>query len=204
MLDNHDDGAKAPSAAPKSTPDIHLQRTATSSEIRDRSDATKKRLRGAQITKAGSLAFPNTDQTRAKFAIIPKRLEQVNEQVNDAVDALVEVWKLDLPNVLISVTGGAMGLEVEKRLLTSFQRGLRAAVRTTKAWVITGGTKSGCMELVGKKTLEKRAAASRTANAPLTRLACRRVAARRTWCCWALRPSTRYMGATISTLRSSG
>ena len=56
-------------------------------------------------------------------------------------------------SVLISVTGGAKSLNLDKRLTASFQRGLRAAVRTTKACVVTGGTKSGCMELVGK-TLE--------------------------------------------------
>ena len=55
--------------------------------------------------------------------------------------------------MLISVTGGAKSLNLDKRLTASFQRGLRAAVRTTKACVVTGGTKSGCMELVGK-TLE--------------------------------------------------
>ena len=42
---------------------------------------------------------------------------------------------------------------LDKRLTASFQRGLKAAVRTTKACVVTGGTKCGCMELVGK-TLE--------------------------------------------------
>jgi len=49
--------------------------------------------------------------------------------------------------------GAPQAFNLDKRLTASFQRGLKAAVRTTKACVVTGGTKCGCMELVGK-TLE--------------------------------------------------
>lgn len=167
-----------------------------------KAEVTIAKLREERIKKAGSLAFRNTDRLPAKFAIIPDDLDK--SQIDKAVDTLMDVWKLEPAKVLISVTGGAAGFKPDKRLRTAFERGLKAAVRTTKAWVITGGTKCGCMELVGKKTLEKCAAASRTANAPLTRLACRRVAARRTWCCWALRPSKRYTRARfLSTIRST-
>ena len=50
-------------------------------------------------------------------------------------------------------TVAPQAFNLDKRLTASFQRGLKAAVRTTKACVVTGGTKCGCMELVGK-TLE--------------------------------------------------
>ena len=53
-----------------------------------------------------------------------------------AVDTLTSVWRLPHARVLISVTGGAAGFRIDKRLKASFQRGLKAAVRTILALIL--------------------------------------------------------------------
>ena len=49
---------------------------------------------------------------------------------------LTSVWRLPHARVLISVTGGAAGFRIDKRLKASFQRGLKAAVRTILALIL--------------------------------------------------------------------
>ena len=56
-------------------------------------------------------------------------------------------WGLEPPSVVISVTGAAASLKVNPKLEQIFRRGLRKAAAITRAWIITGGTKSGVMEL---------------------------------------------------------
>ena len=63
-------------------------------------------------------------------------------------------WGLEPPSVVISVTGAAASLKVTPKLEQIFRRGLRKAAAITRAWIITGGTKSGVMELVGKTVRE--------------------------------------------------
>ena len=149
--------AEVPEPQSSADPALTRQGTGTVQAMNAKAEVTIARLREERIKKAGSLAFRNTDRLPAKFAIIPDDLDK--SQIDKAVDTLMDVWKLEPAKVLISVTGGAAGFKPDKRLRTAFERGLKAAVRTTKAWVITGGTKCGCMELVGK-TLERCAVAS--------------------------------------------
>ena len=52
------------------------------------------------------------------------------------------------------MTGAAASLKVNPKLEQIFRRGLRKAAAITRAWIITGGTKSGVMELVGKTVRE--------------------------------------------------
>ena len=59
-------------------------------------------------------------------------------------------WKLPRPDVLISVTGSALSLQLTAQLQRVFDRGLVAAASVTKAWIFTGGTDSGVMKLVGE------------------------------------------------------
>ena len=197
--------AEVPEPQSSADPALTRQGTGTVQAMNAKAEATIAKLREERIKKAGSLAFPNTDRLPAKFAIIPDDLDK--SQIDAAVDTLMEVWKLEPAKVLISVTGGAAGFKPDKRLRTAFERGLEAAVRTTKAWVITGGTKCGCMELVGK-TLERCAVASAClcTERPrlwLSRVTCHRVPARRTSHCWASNRSYRYTGALRSSRRGT-
>lgn len=61
-------------------------------------------------------------------------------------------WGLTQPGVVISVTGSAapgLAESLPVNILGAIERGLMGAARATKAWVVTGGTRTGVMELVG-------------------------------------------------------
>ena len=62
---------------------------------------------------------------------------------------LTDRWRLPLPETLISVIGGAQNFDVSPSLLLAFTEGLADASSAARAWVITGGSNSGCMKVVG-------------------------------------------------------
>ncbi|EDQ85552.1 uncharacterized protein MONBRDRAFT_29245 [Monosiga brevicollis MX1] len=53
------------------------------------------------------------------------------------------------PSLILSVTGGAQSFDLPPRLRDAIKRGLTKAVASTDAWVVTGGTHSGVMQLTG-------------------------------------------------------
>eukprot|EP00439_Symbiodinium_sp_Y106_P040126 s1527_g4.t3 len=61
-------------------------------------------------------------------------------------------WGLRNPNLILSIMGGAgnMNLPPDKFDLEGFSQGLVEAATRTSGWVITGGTASGVMDIVGK------------------------------------------------------
>ena len=59
-------------------------------------------------------------------------------------------WKLRQPSVIISVTGSAKGLDLDRRLEHDLSQGLSEAVDHTGGWIVTGGTNTGVMQIVGK------------------------------------------------------
>ncbi|EMP42661.1 Transient receptor potential cation channel subfamily M member 2 [Chelonia mydas] len=63
---------------------------------------------------------------------------------------MTQHWGLDLPNLLISVTGGAKNFNMMPRLKNIFRRGLVKVAQTTGAWIITGGSHAGVMKQVGE------------------------------------------------------
>ncbi|XP_029463786.1 transient receptor potential cation channel subfamily M member 2 [Rhinatrema bivittatum] len=63
---------------------------------------------------------------------------------------MTEQWGLEVPNLLISVTGGAKNFHMKQRLRNIFRRGLVKAAQTTGAWIITGGSHAGVMKQVGE------------------------------------------------------
>ncbi|CAF0982195.1 unnamed protein product, partial [Didymodactylos carnosus] len=66
------------------------------------------------------------------------------------VQFMKDMWKLQPPQLIISVTGGARLFKwTTPGMLYAFQKGLTSAAVTTDAWIFTGGTKSGIMKEVG-------------------------------------------------------
>uniref|UniRef100_A0A6J0T728 Transient receptor potential cation channel subfamily M member 2 isoform X2 n=2 Tax=Pogona vitticeps TaxID=103695 RepID=A0A6J0T728_9SAUR len=63
---------------------------------------------------------------------------------------MTQHWCLDIPNLLISVTGGAKNFNMKLRLKNIFRRGLVKVAQTTGAWIITGGSHAGVMKQVGE------------------------------------------------------
>ncbi|XP_021379559.1 transient receptor potential cation channel subfamily M member 1-like [Mizuhopecten yessoensis] len=70
------------------------------------------------------------------------------------LDIILNYWKLPTPKLLISVTGGAKRFDMKPKLLEKFKRGLINAATSTGAWIITGGTHTGVMEIVGEGVQE--------------------------------------------------
>ena len=60
-----------------------------------------------------------------------------------------------MPQLIISVTGGAQNFSIPQRMKTAFKRGLIKAATSTNAWIITGGTNAGVMKLVGEAVSEE-------------------------------------------------
>ena len=66
-----------------------------------------------------------------------------------------EGFKLSPPKLILSVTGGAQNFTIPLRMKKAFKEGLVKAAATTGAWIITGGTNTGVMKLVGEAVAEE-------------------------------------------------
>ena len=53
------------------------------------------------------------------------------------------------------MTGGAKNFEIPKRMKKAFKEGIIKAAISTDAWIITGGTNYGVMQLVGEAVKEE-------------------------------------------------
>ncbi|XP_076821168.1 transient receptor potential cation channel subfamily M member-like 2 isoform X1 [Clavelina lepadiformis] len=62
---------------------------------------------------------------------------------------LYDKWGMHEPNVIISVTGGAKNFKIRSSLAKELGRSLVKAAVSTGGWIITGGTYTGVMRLVG-------------------------------------------------------
>ncbi|CAF1309475.1 unnamed protein product [Adineta steineri] len=66
------------------------------------------------------------------------------------VEFLKSGWRLPTPDLIISVTGGGKRCQMSTHLRRTFQRGLVVSAATTNAWLITAGTNTGVVKLVGE------------------------------------------------------
>lgn len=71
------------------------------------------------------------------------------------IEYLYKTWNLDQPHLILSVTGGAQNFTIPQRMKNAFKRGLMKAATSTGAWIITGGTNTGVMRLVGEAAAEE-------------------------------------------------
>ncbi|CAF1297531.1 unnamed protein product, partial [Didymodactylos carnosus] len=68
----------------------------------------------------------------------------------DVVQFMRTGWNLNIPDLIITVTGGAKRLKMSARLRKIFQQGLVSSAVTTNAWIITAGTNIGVVKEVGE------------------------------------------------------
>ncbi|XP_021362499.1 transient receptor potential cation channel subfamily M member 2-like isoform X2 [Mizuhopecten yessoensis] len=93
----------------------------------------------------GEVEFVGYGQTERKYVRV-----DVKTKTNDMLKLMMDIWGLDKPNLLISVTGGAKNFHMTTRLKEVFRRGLMKVAKSTGAWIITGGTNTGVMKHVGE------------------------------------------------------
>ena len=63
---------------------------------------------------------------------------------------LYEEFEIQKPQLIISVTGGAKNFTLPEKTKIAFKKGLIKAAANTNALIITGGTYTGVMKLVGE------------------------------------------------------
>ena len=99
----------------------------------------------------GSIRFASTKRMPSKWCAFSN-----DSSPDDVVALLCETWGLSPPPVLISVTGAAQNLDdMRPKDRIIFRRGLREAARKTRAWILTGGTNTGVMKMVGNMVQEQ-------------------------------------------------
>lgn len=62
---------------------------------------------------------------------------------------VIDRWRVPEPKVLISITGAAQGFTMQPHVHDVVNQGLVNAAKQTSAWLVTGGTDTGVMKLVG-------------------------------------------------------
>jgi hypothetical protein len=111
-------------------------------------DGPLKRLRRMDGTQVpyGAIRFAGSKRMPSKWCCMGK-----DADLDDVVELMSSTWGLEKPPVIISVTGSAAdsGIEMRSKDLHIFERGLRNAAKQTGAWILTGGTNSGVMQMVG-------------------------------------------------------
>ncbi|CAM9642449.1 unnamed protein product, partial [Lampetra planeri] len=93
----------------------------------------------------GDIQFTGLGQRLGKFVRVGNDTEP-----SVLFKLMMEHWHLDVPNLLISVTGGAKNFHLKPQLRTMFRHGLNKTARSTGAWIITGGSYAGVMKYVGE------------------------------------------------------
>ncbi len=66
----------------------------------------------------------------------------------------VSKLEMNLPKLIISVTGGAKNFQIPQNIKNAFKLGLIKAATSTNTLIITGGTHTGVMKLVGEAVVE--------------------------------------------------
>ena len=64
-------------------------------------------------------------------------------KAEDVLELLKDSWGLELPKLLIEITGGAKDFVLQPKLRRIFQQGIVRVAESTNAWIITGGTNTG-------------------------------------------------------------
>ncbi|XP_037597956.1 transient receptor potential cation channel subfamily M member 2 isoform X5 [Cebus imitator] len=105
----------------------------------------KKHVQEMPTDAFGDIVFTGLGQKVGKYV-------RVSQDTPSSVifHLMTQHWGLDVPSLLISVTGGAKNFNMKPRLKSIFRRGLVKVAQTTGAWIITGGSHAGVMKQVGE------------------------------------------------------
>ena len=95
-----------------------------------------------------------------KLVKTPRPKCEPDERYMRRVISLLELhWGLRRPSFLLSVTGGAQAFNYSTRLSNAFAT-LARATEQTRAWVFTGGTDAGVMQVRGSRHTQSNSAAT--------------------------------------------
>lgn len=74
--------------------------------------------------------------------------------MDEFVNYLFKVWKLECPELIWSITGAAQNFNIMEKDRSRLKEELIKAAKTTNAWIISGGTNYGVMRLMGEAIKE--------------------------------------------------
>jgi len=98
------------------------------------------------LPKFGEIQFQSGLMTR--YCIVGPETQP--QKFVEMVMRSPSVWDLEAPRLLLSIVGGAGEMNLDPAVEAHFCEGLVGAAKQTQGWVITGGTNSGVMDLVGR------------------------------------------------------
>ncbi|XP_052805222.1 transient receptor potential cation channel subfamily M member-like 2 isoform X2 [Mya arenaria] len=96
----------------------------------------------------------NVEEGVIKFGLYGQTVKKYVRIVGDTnmsgmIELLMNVFELDMPTLLISVTGSAKNVHMSKRFQDTLRHGLIKTLLITGAWIVSGGTNTGVMKHVG-------------------------------------------------------
>lgn len=74
---------------------------------------------------------------------------------NSIINYIKDEWGLEQPDLLLSVSGGATYFTVRADVKKAFKIGLMKTVKSTGAWIISGGLDVGVMGLIGEAVADE-------------------------------------------------
>ncbi|XP_053482029.1 transient receptor potential cation channel subfamily M member 2 [Ictalurus furcatus] len=104
-----------------------------------------RHIREVPTDAYGDINFGGIGQKTGRYVRVSS-----DTPVEKLYQLMTDYWKLQPPNLLISVTGGAKNFDIKTDLKNKFRRGLIKVAQTTGAWILTGGTNTGVMKHVGR------------------------------------------------------
>lgn len=127
------------------TREQHLEEALRPRASQDDEWDPKKHIQEVPTDAFGNIVFTGLGQKVGKYV-------RVSQDTPSSViyQLMTQHWGLDVPSLLISVTGGAKDFNMNPQLKSIFRRGLVKVAQTTGAWIITGGTHTGVMKQVGE------------------------------------------------------
>ncbi|XP_036767931.2 transient receptor potential cation channel subfamily M member 2 isoform X2 [Manis pentadactyla] len=123
----------------------HLEEATRPQAFQGKEWDPKKHVQEMPTDAFGDIVFTGLGQKTGKYV----RLSQ-DTPSSVIYRLMTQHWGLDVPSLLISVTGGAKDFIMKPRLRSIFRRGLVKVAQTTGAWIITGGSHTGVMKQVGE------------------------------------------------------
>ncbi|XP_032721096.1 transient receptor potential cation channel subfamily M member 2 isoform X1 [Lontra canadensis] len=123
----------------------HLEEATRPHTLQGKDWDPQKHVQEMPTDAFGDIVFKGLGQKVGKYV----RLSQ-DTPPSVIYHLMTQYWGLDVPNLLISVTGGAKDFNMKPRLKSVFRRGLVKVAQTTGAWIITGGSHAGVMKQVGE------------------------------------------------------
>lgn len=109
---------------------------------------------GGEVGRPAKFLHLSDTPSKRWFSFSHRTRNNLQEYADHVLDMMELHWDMSPASVILSITGGAQDFQLSPMLQSAFSHGLARAAHATNAWVISGGTDSGVMKLVGQALAE--------------------------------------------------